>query len=57
MPKETIRNWDGIQSWAPEAIYHPRNEEQIAELIQQAGEAKKRVKVVGEALSWSDIIG
>ena len=56
MTKETIRNWDGTQSWTPEDIHHPHNEEQIAALIQQAGETKKRVKVVGEALSWSDII-
>lgn len=56
MSKETIRNWDGTQFWTPEAVYHPQNEEQIAALIQQAGDTKKRVKVVGEALSWSDII-
>lgn len=56
MGSETIRNWDGTQSWTPEAIHYPENEEQIAALIQQACDTKKRVKVLGEALSWSDII-
>ena len=56
MGSETIRNWDGTRSWTPEAIHHPENEEQIAALIQQACDTEKRVKVVGEALSWSDII-
>ena len=56
MGSETIRNWDGTQFWTPEAIHHPENEAQIADLIQQACNTKKRIKVVGEALSWSDII-
>ena len=56
MGKETIRNWDGTQQWKPDAIYHPENEEQIAALVRQACDSKKRVKVLGEALSWSDII-
>jgi len=56
MSAEKIRNWDGTQSWTPEAIHHPQNEEQIVELIRRARDTKKRVKVVGEALSWSDII-
>ena len=56
MGNETIRNWDGTQQWTPDAIYHPENEEQIAALVRQACDSKKRVKVLGEALSWSDII-
>ncbi len=56
MNPETIRNWDGTRSWTPEAVHHPQNEEQIAALVRQACDSEKRVKVLGEALSWSDII-
>jgi FAD/FMN-containing dehydrogenase len=56
MSPRRIRNWDGTQSWKPEAIYYPEDEEQIAKLIQLASEKQKRIKAVGEALSWSDII-
>ncbi|MHC4456987.1 MAG: D-arabinono-1,4-lactone oxidase [Planctomycetota bacterium] len=56
MSTRRIRNWDGTQSWKPEAIYYPEDEEQIAKLIQLASEKQKRIKAVGEALSWSDII-
>lgn len=51
-----IQNWDRTQSWKPEIIYKPRNEEQIIEVIQRAIEGEKHVKVIGSALSWSDII-
>jgi hypothetical protein len=30
---EKIQNWDGSQSWKPEAIHYPEDEEQIAGLI------------------------
>lgn len=56
MSSKRIRNWDGTLSWKPDAIHHPKDEEQIAELIRQASKDRKRVKAVGEALSWSDII-
>jgi FAD/FMN-containing dehydrogenase len=56
MQSKRIRNWDKTQSWKPEAIYCPEDEEQIAELIWMAARHQKRVKAVGSALSWSDII-
>jgi L-gulonolactone oxidase len=56
MSSRRIRNWDGTLSWKPDAIHHPKDEGQIAELIRQATKERKRVKAVGEALSWSDII-
>lgn len=56
MGLEQIRNWDGTLSWRPETIHWPTQEEQIAELIQQAIKERKRVKAIGSALSWSDII-
>ena len=51
----TIRNWDGSQSWQPEQIHRPADEEAIIALIQQAAAEGKRLKPVGKALSWSDI--
>jgi L-gulonolactone oxidase len=56
MSSRRIRNWDRTQSWKPEQIHHPENEEQIAGLIRQAVQDGKRVKPLGSALSWSDII-
>ena len=55
MSSTRIQNWDGTQSWTPEEVHHPQDEEQIAELIRRAVENQKRIKAVGEALSWSDI--
>lgn len=51
-----IRNWDRSQSWRPESIQHPADEDEIVALIHQAAEKGKRVKPIGSALSWSDII-
>jgi FAD/FMN-containing dehydrogenase len=56
MRSKKIRNWDGTQTWRPEQIHHPDNEEQIAGLIRRAVQEGKRVKPLGSALSWSDII-
>jgi len=50
----TIRNWDGSRSWRPEAIHHPADEAEVAELIRRAVETGRRLKPVGAALSWSD---
>lgn len=55
MSSARIRNWDGTQSWKPEEIHHPTDEEQIAGLVRRAVENQKRLKAVGSALSWSDI--
>ena len=55
MSSARIRNWDRTRSWTPEEIHHPDNEEQIAGLIHRAVENKKRLKPIGQALSWSDI--
>lgn len=55
MSSKRIRNWDKTQSWTPEEIHLPTNEEQITESILRALENKKRLKAVGQALSWSDI--
>jgi len=56
MNSKKIKNWDGTQVWLPETVYQPNDEDQIAGLIQRAVENKMRLKAVGSALSWSDII-
>jgi L-gulonolactone oxidase len=55
MNSKRIRNWDRTQSWKPEEIHHPRDEEEIAKLMRRAVQDGKRVKPIGSALSWSDI--
>lgn len=54
MESRTIRNWDGSLSWRPEAIHRPRDEAEVAQVVRRAAEDGRRVKPVGEALSWSD---
>ena len=56
MNSKKIKNWDGTQTWIPEKVYKPKDEEQIAKLIQRALEGQKRIKAIGSGLSWSDII-
>jgi L-gulonolactone oxidase len=56
MPSEKIKNWDGTQSWTPDVIHYPEDEDQVVGLIRRAAEDNKRIKAVGAALSWSDII-
>jgi FAD-linked oxidoreductase len=56
MNSKKIKNWDGTQTWIPDNIYTPHDEEQIAELIKRTAEDQKRIKAIGSALSWSDII-
>jgi L-gulonolactone oxidase len=56
MNSKRIKNWDGTQSWIPETVYQQKDEERIAALVQRAVEDEKRLKAVGSALSWSDII-
>jgi FAD/FMN-containing dehydrogenase len=56
MSTNKIRNWDGTQTWEPEAIYRPKDEEQVAEVIRRTLEDRKRLKIIGSALSWSDAI-
>ena len=55
MTTATIRNWDGTRTWTPEAVFYPRAEEEICAFLKKAAYSRKRIKPVGEALSWSDI--
>ncbi|CAB1064321.1 hypothetical protein D1BOALGB6SA_9113 [Olavius sp. associated proteobacterium Delta 1] len=56
MESRKIRNWDGTQTWKPSKVSQPNDEEQIAALIKKAFENQNRIKAIGSALSWSDII-
>ncbi len=55
MTTETIRNWDRSQSWQPEAVHRPADEDEIIALIRRAVDRGRPLKPVGSALSWSDI--
>ena len=52
----TIVNWDRTQSWTPEAVHAPASEAEVADLVRRAAEQGHRLKPVGGALSWSDVI-
>ena len=52
----TIRNWDRTQRWRPETLHEPRDAEEISEIVRRAADSGGRVKALGSALSWSDII-
>ena len=52
---ELWRNWAGDQRCAPEAIEHPRNEEEVADAVRRAGAAGRPVRVAGAGHSFSDI--
>jgi len=52
----TIQNWDRTQRWRPDDIHRPRDAEEIAGIIRRAADSGARVKPLGSALSWSDII-
>lgn len=56
MNSKKIKNWDRTQTWIPEKIYEPQDEEQIAGLIKRALDDQKQIRAIGSALSWSDII-
>lgn len=56
MSTETIRNWDKTQTFTPIEVHHPDDEDEIVGIIRRAQDRKQRVKPVGSALSWSDII-
>lgn len=56
MNAKKIRNWDGTQTWIPEKVYKPKGEQEIAKLIKRTVGEQKRIKAIGSALSWSDII-
>jgi len=54
--RTTIRNWDGTQTWRPDQLHHPADENEVAAVIAAAAEHGHRVKAHGGSRSWSDII-
>lgn len=49
------RNWTGDEGCRPRAIEHPQSIEQIADAIERAADAGRRVRVAGAGHSFSDI--
>ncbi len=52
----TTQNWSGNVRFQPERFLFPTNTTEIAESIRQAGQAGKRIRVVGSAHSFSPLI-
>ena len=52
---EILKSWAGNMVWRPKAVHRPRNEQEIAELVNRVIEEGGRLKPVGSGLSWSDI--
>ncbi len=52
---EILKSWAGNMVWRPKAVHRPRDEQEIAELVNRVIEEGGRLKPVGSGLSWSDI--
>jgi len=52
----TVTCWDRTQSWTPEVLHDPATEAAITTAIERAVEGGRRIKPIGSALSWSDVI-
>jgi FAD/FMN-containing dehydrogenase len=52
---EILKSWAGNMVWRPKAVHMPRDEQEIAELVNRVIEVRGHLKPVGSGLSWSDI--
>jgi len=52
---EVLKSWAGNMVWRPKAVYRPRDDQEIAEIVKRVIEEGGRLKPVGSGLSWSDI--
>ena len=50
----TSRSWAGTRTCTPDRLYRPRNTEEVAEIVREAGQAEVKVKVVGTGHTWTD---
>lgn len=48
-------NWDGRHKLATESVHFPGSVEEVINLVKDANQTNRRVKVVGAGHSWSDI--
>lgn len=48
-----MKNWSGNQSWSPEKVFYPQSEDEIVEIVKQALETKKKVRVIGSGHSFT----
>ncbi|MEI6621816.1 MAG: D-arabinono-1,4-lactone oxidase [Actinomycetes bacterium] len=52
-----ISNWDRTLAWSPNEVLTPRSTVEAAAAVADAAKRGERIKVIGSALSWSDIAG
>jgi L-gulono-1,4-lactone dehydrogenase len=50
------RNWAGTARCRPHTLWHPHSADEIAEIVKLARREAKRVRVVGSAFSWSQLV-
>lgn len=48
-----MKNWAGNIQWTPEALHYPESETEIQQLVRQAGEQGRRVRVIGTGHSFT----
>lgn len=51
-----FRNWGGTLDFRPASIQYPRTSTEVAELVQQAAKAGKKLRVVGTGHSWTRLV-
>jgi L-gulono-1,4-lactone dehydrogenase len=51
-----FRNWDGTLECRPERFYRPESEEEVLEIVREAGDAGGTVRTFGAGHSWSPLV-
>ncbi len=54
--ERTWHNWAQTQSCRPEAIWFPREVDELVEIVTLARREHKRIRVVGSSFSWSPLV-
>ena len=56
MKKRTINNWSGLITFTPNEIHFPSTEIELIEIIQDAQQTKKKIRVIGSGHSFTPLI-
>ncbi len=56
MAKKQWSNWSGMVVCEPSEIHFPTSEEEVVKIVQQAAEAKTRIRIVGTGHSFSHLV-
>lgn len=50
-----MKNWSGNVSWAPNKVFYPSSEEEIAAIVKQASQQGKKVRIIGSGHSFTPL--